>query len=75
MSENQAPKKPQRSKAKKLDLIKRKSWQDIVNDVDKREVPINVLQSIQVLLVDGTTININIKELISDGQEIGRAHV
>jgi hypothetical protein len=69
MSENQQPKKPRPSKAKKLNLNKRKSWQDIVNGVDKKEVPINVLQSIQVSLIDGTTININIKDLISDGQD------
>ena len=69
MSENQAPKKPRPSKAKKLNLNKRKSWQDIVNGVDKKEVPINVLQSIQVLLIDGTTININIKDLIGEGQD------
>jgi hypothetical protein len=69
MSENQAPKKPRPSKAKKLNLNKRKSWQDIVNGVDKKEVPINVLQSIQVMLIDGTTININIKDLIGEGQD------
>lgn len=69
MSENpQRPKKPQRSKAKKVVLNKRKSWQDIVNAVDKKEVPINVLQHISVQLIDGSTITINIRELIDDGQ-------
>lgn len=71
MSEN--PKKPKqprkRSKAKKLNINKRKSWQDIVNGVDKKEVPISILQKILVSLVDGTQITINVKELISDGQD------
>ena len=69
MSENQQPKKPQRNtKAKKLNLNIRKKWQDIVNDVDKKEVPIDVLQHIPVQLIDGTSITINIRELIDDGQ-------
>ncbi len=71
MSEN--PKKPKqprkRSKAKKLNINKRKSWQDIVNGVDKKEVPISILQKILVSLVDGTQITINVKDLISDGQD------
>lgn len=70
MSENQAPKKPSRNnKAKKLNLNKRKSWQDIVNDVDKKEVPISVLQEIKVQLIDGTSITINIKELTAAGTD------
>lgn len=68
MSENQPPKKPQRSKAKKVNLNKRKSWQDIVKDVDKKKVPITVLEHISVKLVDGTSININVKELIDSGE-------
>ena len=68
MSENQQPKKPQRSKAKKVNLNKRKSWQEIVKDVDKKKVPITVLEYISVKLVDGTSININVKELIDSGE-------
>lgn len=69
MSEKpQQPKKP-RSKAKKVVLNKRKNWQDIVNDVDKKEVPITVLQHISVQLVDGTDITINIRDLINEGQD------
>jgi hypothetical protein len=67
---SEQPKKPPRNtKAKKLNLNKRKSWQDIVNGVDKREVPISVLEHISVQLIDGTNITINIKDLISSGQD------
>ena len=70
MAENQQPKKPQRnSKAKKLNLNKRKSWQDIVRDVDKKEVPIEVLRHITVQLIDGTSLTIDVKQLIEDGQD------
>ena len=65
---SEQPKKPPRSKAKKLNVNKRKSWQDIVNGVDKKEVPINVLQQILVSLIDGTTITINVKDLMAAGQ-------
>jgi hypothetical protein len=60
------PKKPQRNKSKKITLNSSKSWQDIVKGVDKREVPIDILQAIDVLLVDGTVISIDIRKLIDE---------
>ena len=42
--------------------------EDIVNGVDKKEVPIDILQHISVQLIDGTNITINVRELIEDGQ-------
>ena len=67
MPENQLPKKPSRSKAKKLKLDPKKRWQDIVKDVDKKEVPVDVLQRIVVKLIDGTDLNINITQLLDEG--------
>jgi hypothetical protein len=70
MAENPQPKKPQRNnRAKKLKLDLKKRWQDIVRDVEKKEVPVNVLQQIVVKLVDGTDLRIDIKQLIDDGQD------
>jgi hypothetical protein len=60
------PKKPQRSKSKKITLNSTKSWQDIVKGVDKREVPIDILQAIDVLLLDGTVISIDVRKLIDE---------
>jgi uncharacterized membrane-anchored protein YjiN (DUF445 family) len=68
MSENlPQPKKPQRNKAKKVNMTVKKRWQDIVNDVDKNKVPVTVLQRIVVRLIDGTDLSIDIKQLIRDG--------
>lgn len=69
MSENlPQPKKPQRnSKAKKVNMNVKKRWQDIVKDVDKKEVPVDVLQRIIVRLVDGTDLSIDITQLLADG--------
>lgn len=69
MSENQQPKKPKRSKAKKVNINPKKRWQDIVRDVEKKEVPVDVLQRIIVRLVDGTDLSIDIKQLLDDGND------
>lgn len=69
MAEQPKPKKPQRNRAKKLNLNVKKSWQEIVNDVEKREVPIQILRYITVHLIDGTTLTIDVKQLIDDGQD------
>lgn len=65
------PKKPRRkaTPGKKLNLNIKKRWQDIVRDVDKKEVPVSVLQRIIVRLVDGTDLSIDIKQLLDDGQD------
>lgn len=62
---SEKPKKPQRSK--KITLNVSKNWKDIVEGVDKREVPINILQQIDVKLIDGTNISVDVKKLLSDG--------
>jgi hypothetical protein len=66
---SEQPKKPRRKKAKKLVLNKRKSWQEIVNSVEKNEIPVNILQQITVELIDGTMVTIGIKDLIQDGYD------
>jgi len=56
-------------RATKLQLNKKRSWQNIVNEVEKNEVPVSVLKHITVLLVDGTSVNINVKHLLEAGQD------
>ena len=63
MSEQPKPRKQSR-KSKKITLNKNKHWKDIINGIDKKEVPINILQQIIVKLVDGTDISIDIKQLL-----------
>lgn len=67
MPENpKLPKKPQRN-SKKITLNVSKRWKDIVEGVDKKEVPINILQQIDVKLIDGTNISIDVKKLLANG--------
>lgn len=66
MAEQPKPKKQSR-KGKKITLNPSKHWKDIINGVDKKEVPINILQQIIVRLIDGTETSINIKKLLEEG--------
>lgn len=64
----QSRKKP-RPKLKKINVSRKSQWRNILKDVEKNEIPINLLQAIGVNLVDGTVINIDIKELLADGND------
>lgn len=54
-------------KLKKVNVSKKAQWNQILKDIDKDEIPIDLLQSMSVNLIDGTKVSINIKELISAG--------
>lgn len=65
MSEQQPKRK--RPKLKRLNVTTREKWNKIIKDVEKREVPVSLLESISVNLIDGTIVDINIKELLLEG--------
>jgi hypothetical protein len=65
MSE-QKPKKP---KSKRLNLNSKAQWESILKSVEKKEIPISLLESVAVNLTDGTIVNINIKELLDEGND------
>ena len=67
MSE-QKPKKP-RQKSKRLNLNAKAQWESILRSVEKKEIPIALLESVAVNLTDGTIVNINIKELLDEGND------
>lgn len=45
----------------------RDKWEKILSDVDKPEVPIQVLERMIIKLIDGSRINIDIMALIAEG--------
>ena len=51
----------------KLSPDKNKNWEDILGQIDKKEVPVEVLQSVSIVLNDGTTVDLAMKELTSQG--------
>lgn len=65
MSTNQPKRK--RPRLKRLNVTVREKWTKILRDVDKKEVPVTLLESITVNLIDGTKVNIDIKELLDEG--------
>lgn len=62
---------PRRKKAlpklKKVNVSKKAQWNQILKDIDKDEIPIDLLQAMNINLIDGTQVYINIKELLSAG--------
>ena len=68
MSE-QKPKKPRHAKSKRLNLNTKAKWESILKSVEKKEIPITMLESINVNLTDGTQVKINIKELLDEGND------
>jgi len=62
------PKKP-RTKSKRLNLDSKAKWESILKSVEKKEIPIAMLESMSVNLTDGTEVSINIKELLDEGND------
>ena len=66
----QKPKKPaKKPRPKKLNLSTKATWKNILKDVDKKEVPIHVLQKLIVHLTDGTRVEIDIQQILKDGAD------
>jgi len=63
------PKKPRARKSKRLNLNKKEQWERILKDVEKKEIPITCLESISVNLKDGTSVTVDIKQLLAEGQD------
>lgn len=66
MSQSPKRKKP---KLKRLNVTAREKWEKILKDIEKTEVPVTVLESITVNLIDGTQVSVNIKQLIAEGND------
>jgi hypothetical protein len=69
MAQQQEPKKPKRPKSKRLNINNKKQWESILRDVDKFDVPIELMESIVVNLTDGTTVIIDIKTMLAEGAD------
>jgi hypothetical protein len=72
MAQEKPQPKPKRPKSKKLKVDKtgiKKEWETLLREVDKEDIPIEMLDAIVVTLQDGTEVNINIKELLSEGAD------
>ena len=63
------PRKPQRKKQRlvKLSPDKNSNWEDILGQIDKKEVPVEVLQKVEIILNDNTVVELSMKELTNQG--------
>ena len=52
-----------------LDISENKNMDNFLKSVEKKEIPIALLESVSVNLTDGTIVNINIKELLDEGND------
>lgn len=62
-------KRSPRPKLKKINTSSRSQWQGILKEIDTDNIPIRLLDSILVNLIDGTVVKINVCELISQGHD------
>lgn len=62
-----AAKKRKLKLSNKININVKDKWERILLDVDKPEVPIEVLERIMIHLVDGTKVNINVLDLLAEG--------
>jgi hypothetical protein len=69
MSKQQEPKKPRQPKSKRLNLNRKDQWERLLKEVSKEQVPIGVLRYITVNLKDGTSVDVNIAEMIEEGAD------
>lgn len=63
------PKKPRQPKSKRLNLNSKAQWEKLLKEVSKEQVPVNVLRYITVNLKDGTSVDVNIAEMIAEGAD------
>lgn len=67
MSDQPKKKLPKKPKSKRINVSAREKWVKILKDVEKNEIPVTCLEALQVNLKDGTTVMIDITELLSEG--------
>jgi len=67
MSIPQEPKKPNPPRSRRLNLNKKTQWERLLKEISKEQVPIDVLQYITVNLKDGTSVDVDIAEMLEEG--------
>jgi hypothetical protein len=67
MSNPQEPKKPKQPKSRRLNLSSKEKWEKLLKEVSKEQVPVTVLRNLTVNLKDGTTVDVNVEELLNEG--------
>jgi hypothetical protein len=56
-------------RSKRINVDVKARWKQILKTVSKEEVPISLLDAVNVNLIDGTTVTIDIVQLLSEGHD------
>ena len=64
-------KKPRQQRSRRLNLSSKEQWERLLKEVHKEQVPVGVLLSITVNLKDGTAVNVDVAEMLKEGQDPG----
>ena len=65
----QKPKKPRQPKSRRLNLNRKDQWEKLIKEINKEQVPIAVIRYITVNLKDGTSVDVNIAEMLAEGAD------
>ncbi len=58
-----------RKKSKRIKINERERWEQIVRGINKKEIPVTLLDHVVVNLLDGTQVAVNIRELLDEGND------
>ena len=58
----------------KINLSSKDKWKGILEGVEKKEIPVEVMERLTINLRDGTTVTINIREMLSAGDSPTQVH-
>jgi len=56
-------------RSKRINVSVKDHWKQILKSVSKNEVPVHLLESVTVNLIDGTCVDVNIQELLREGHD------
>lgn len=62
-------KNPKRKGSQKININAKKKWQDLIESIDKKEIPVEILQKILVTLIDSTQVTIDVQQFLKEGME------
>jgi hypothetical protein len=60
---------PRRPKSRRINVDVRDRWKQILKTVTKEEVPVSLLEAVNVNLINGDVVYINIQQLVEEGQD------
>lgn len=60
---------PRKNQSKRINIDPRERWKSILKGVTKDEVPVALIKSVTVNLIDGTQVEIDVLELLRQGYD------